>query len=152
MDQLLYPVRVFISPDEAFFASFEKISDTPLVNTRGTGSMFSTVCPDGEAFGKLTGLLGIDSETSKVLRERYDETKQADCPVAVLFSDERSGSNRIELKSAQASGESVEIEMSRHRGLTMDMAYTFFVLAVPQTVSRVAKALVTDSGEEARIF
>ena len=152
MDQSFYPVRVFISPDEAFFASFEKISDTPLVNTRGTGSMFSTVCPDGEAFGELIGLLGIEGDTAGMLRGRFDEAKQENCPVAVLFSDERSGSSRIELKSVKTSGDSVEIEMTRHRGLTMDMAYTFFFLTVAASVTRVAKAQVTDSGEEARIY
>ena len=50
MEHELIPVRAFISPNEAFFEEFAKLSDTPLINTRGTGSMFSLICPGRDAF------------------------------------------------------------------------------------------------------
>ncbi|MBR2781232.1 MAG: hypothetical protein IKD81_07480 [Eubacteriaceae bacterium] len=152
MEHELIPVRAFISPNEAFFEEFAKLSDTPLINTRGTGSMFSLICPDRDAFDSLLGEIGMHEEDTPRLRETFDKLSLGGRPVAVFFSDERSGSNRIDLMSANEEGESLSVEMIRRRGLTMDMAYTFFFMTVGDGIRKVVRAEVTDSDEEAKIW
>ncbi|MBO4359628.1 MAG: hypothetical protein J5822_02000 [Eubacteriaceae bacterium] len=152
MELTLNAVRIFISPDEEFFERFSRISDTPLVNVRGEGSMFSKICPDRASFDGLLSTVGIPDEYASVLGDAYDSAASQGSGAAVFFSDERSGSNRIELRSAHIEDGELLVEMERRRGLTMDMAYTFFFLGLPEAASRVAKASVTDSAEEAGIF
>ncbi len=60
----------------------------------------------------------------------------------VMFSDERSGSNTLDLMEVMQTNETIQASIKRTRGLTMDMAYTLIVIPVDKTTATKARGII----------
>ncbi|MBR5754567.1 MAG: hypothetical protein IKX97_01920 [Erysipelotrichaceae bacterium] len=129
MENNLVTRRTHVSYDQQQIDYLDSISDHEI----SEGYIFSKLVRDLDELKELlAGLeenLDVSSDLSKEIIDNYREILENDS-LAVMFSDERSGSNVLTLKDAKIEGDAVSIEIERERGLTMDMAYTFLFLPV----------------------
>ncbi len=108
----------------------------------------------------LTQNLNISEYGDNTLFEntikRYDDTYFNNKALIILFSDERSGSNKLKLENMYTHDDCIQIEFKRKRGLTMDMAYLLIFLEVDiEDVSQCTCAEATvspDTDSEASLF
>ena len=125
MENKLRIIRTHVSFGEEQFTFLNSCSDHPIED----GYIFSKVFT---AESELEDFLLLLQKHLSVSDAFLEETRQI-CSdffsdqhsLVLLFSDERSGSNRLALTQAMVSGDRIHLELERERGLTMDMAYLF---------------------------
>ena len=97
--------------------------------------------------------LHLPHEYVNSLIARYDKEFFLDHGLVVMFSDERSGANRLSLESVEVSEDKdIFISIVRDRGLSMDMAYLFLYIEMDKDDYRKAYASIRNSSKEASFF
>lgn len=129
MNELLME-RVSLSLSEEQHAWLNAHSDHPMTE----GYIFSRVFQNHDSLAaflsELSAVFPTVAQPSARWLTRYDETWFADQSLLVMFSEERSGSSRLQLHQACVEGTRADLIISRTRGLTMDMAYLFLFHAL----------------------
>lgn len=121
------------------------------------GYIFSRVFTAADAFTsflrELQSALSASEEFISECEVRYDAAYFSEKSLVLMFSDERSGSNRLTLDSAEAAEGLMSVTILRQRGLTMDMAYLFLFLETDEkNISRSEVLIKNDPNSEASIF
>ena len=97
--------------------------------------------------------LGVSKESAAKWLGSYCEEFFAEHGLILLFSDERSGSNRLSLESVETDEDkNVRVKILRDRGLTMDMAYLFLFIEMEKDDYQSVFASISDSNKEASFF
>jgi hypothetical protein len=117
--------RTNISFGNEEYEYLNSVSDHPLCD----GFIFSKLFQSAESFAAFINelKLNVSDEFRKELCETYDQEYFRSHSLVLMFSDERSGSNRLSLMKAEISDECLRLEIERERGMTMDMAYLFLL-------------------------
>ena len=139
MDVKYTKIRTHIYDFEKLMNYLSEISDHEIVD----GYIFSRVFKNYENYVDFVGKLDVDEEVKKDFVEMYDEKYFVDKSLLVMFSDERSGGNRLELVSENIKDGLLSIVIERERGFTMDMAYLFMFYEIQKDVER-SQVLVRD--------
>ena len=83
-----------------------------------------------EAAKPLFDISREEGESLCELMGGYDEEYFLENDLIILFNDERSGSNVLDLKGIEEREDEVILTISRKRGLTMDMAYILLLAQI----------------------
>lgn len=138
--------RTQIRFDEETYRYLDAISDHPL----GDAYIFSKVFVSFGNFDAFLkeGMIGLSEEFILKTEEFYDEAFFEEHNLVAMFSDERSGSNRLSLKEVETEGDVIKLQIGRERGLTMDMAYLFLFYVVEGKDILTSEASIEDQPVE----
>ncbi len=132
-------------------------------NSENTGNagrvVYSALVTNTQALEKFlceSETAGPESERLFAAIEKYDKRFFETNALVAIFSDERSGANKLKITQAAVNGDVLEIHMLRERGLTMDMSYRLMLLSVQRSELGDTKKALTyiadDAGAGANIF
>ncbi|MBR0461609.1 MAG: hypothetical protein IJJ00_02695 [Erysipelotrichaceae bacterium] len=97
--------------------------------------------------------LHLPEEYVNELLARYDSGFFLEYSLVMMFSDERSGANRLTLESVEVSEDKdVFISIIRDRGLSMDMAYLFMFIDLDKDSYGKVFPHIINSNKEASFF
>ena len=142
MENTLNICRMQIRFDEDTCRYLDALSDHPL----GESYIFSKVFvsfDDFDAFLK-DETIDLTEEFIAKTEELYDKAFFEEHNLVAMFSDERSGSNRLTLKEIETEGDVIKLQIGRERGLTMDMAYLFLFYATDGKEILTSEARIED--------
>ncbi|MBR4455401.1 MAG: hypothetical protein IKS32_04150 [Solobacterium sp.] len=127
-------------------------SDYPYVHSMTEDRIYGKLCcrkeETDEAVAQLSEILGFPFPAVTCSSDWYETHT-----LAVLISEERSGSSRLTLESAEKMDEEAVLVFSRVRGLTMDMSLALITAELQETgMKTVSAKVVTDLTQEAGIF
>ena len=130
METKLIVHRTQLSYGEAEAAWLNSRSDTPVKDD----VIFSVLISSPEAFSalldELHAAVGTPDAFAEELRSEFPDSFFTENDLCVMFSDERSGSNRLTIKEQMIFEDTFCLTLQRERGLTMDMAYLFLFCPV----------------------
>ena len=133
MNTKLIIKRAHLSFDDAIYEFLNNLSDHPIID----GYIFSRIFNDKEELCLFFNHL----EQSELIEE-YDEDYFKDHKLLVMFSDERSGSNKLEINDVEIKDNTISIVIDRERGLTMDMSYLFMFYEIDDKNVNNSKVLI----------
>ncbi|MBR2577358.1 MAG: hypothetical protein IKE38_00345 [Erysipelotrichaceae bacterium] len=97
--------------------------------------------------------LRLPEEYVDDLLVRYSSRFFLDRSLVMMFSDERSGANRLSLESVEVNEDrDVFISIVRERGLSMDMAYLFMFIELDKDSYGKVLPHIVNSSKEASFF
>ena len=116
--------------------------DTPNTATEGKRT-YSFLFSDEAALAEFTCAMEGARANSVIERfAMYDKNYFETCALIVIFTDERSGANKLELTDCSVTDDVLNINLKRRRGLTMDMSLRMlFVEAKKENIGNAAKVL-----------
>ena len=146
-------IRTHISYSNEEFELLNSLSAYPLDSKH----IFAKAFSDYDTFKEfveivLTDKLHVDKELIETLLDTYDEDYYSAKSLIFMFSDERSGANKLSLKDVKYNNACLDICLNRTRGLTMDMAYLFILMETDIKDINTVKASIENSNEEAVLF
>ena len=133
MNTSLIIKRAHISFDDTTYDFLNNLSDYPMID----GYIFSKIFDKKEELCLFFNHL----EQSELIEE-YDEDYFKDHKLLVMFSDERSGSNKLEINDIEIKDNAISIIIDRERGLTMDMSYLFMFYEIDDKNVNNSKVLI----------
>ena len=146
MEERLIIKRSHISFDENHLNYLNEHSNFPLSHDYLKDEIFAKICHNIEDYNSLTNelkeVLGVDDDVFEILDEEYFNEDN----LIIMFSDERSGSNKLELKDISLDKDIINISIEREKGLTMDMAYLFMFIKTKLDGSSVKATIETKEG------
>ena len=146
MEKQLIIKRTHVSFGEEQFQFLSAHSDHPLAD----GFIFSRVFCDADSFQSFLALLkeqlALTEEFCSFAEQTFPAEFFRDQSLVLMFSDERSGANRLTLHACQCEADTVHLTIDRERGLTMDMAYLFLFLPLDRHDIRHSAVQIQDAG------
>ena len=125
MENTLSIIRTHVSFGETQYAFLNACSDHPIQD----GFIFSKVFTSDSSLTAflqtMKNTLSLSETFVEEVTRKYSSDFFAQQSLVLLFSDERSGSNRLTLRKVDVTDGRIHLEIERERGLTMDMAYLF---------------------------
>ncbi len=130
MENKLIIHRTQLSYGEAEAAWLSSRSDIPVKDD----VIFSVLISSPEALSALLDELhahiGTPDTFAGEIRSEFPDSFFEQNNLSVMFSEERSGSNRLTIKEQVIFEDTFCLTLQRERGLTMDMAYLFLFCPV----------------------
>ena len=144
MDKQLVIKRTHISYSNDEFEYLNNHSDHPIENHY----IFSKVFNNYEDFYNFIINLpfNLEDEFKEEIFTSYNIDFFEFNNLVMMFSDERSGSNKLSIEDIALEDELINISILRKRGLTMDMAYLFMFMDVDKTINK-ADVLIKDMSQ-----
>lgn len=146
MKEKLIIKRSHISFDENHLNYLNEHSDFPLSHDYLKDEIFAKICDSLEEYNSLTNelkeVLGVDDDVFEILDEEYFNEDN----LIIMFSDERSGSNKLELKDIYIENNIINVLIERERGLTMDMSYLFLFIKTSLCANKAKAIIETKTG------
>lgn len=102
---------------------------------------------------KLYMKLHVSNDFVNELIGKYTNEFFLEHSLVMMFSDERSGSNRLSLTNLKVNEDKdIIIDINRDRGISMDMAYLFMFIEMEKDEYRKVIPTITNSNKEASFF
>lgn len=102
---------------------------------------------------KLYMKLHVSNDFVNELIGKYTNEFFLEHSLVMIFSDERSGANKLSLTSLKVNEDKdIIIDITRDRGLSMDMAYLFMFVEMEKGEYRKVIPTITNSEKEASFF
>ena len=141
MDKQLIIKRTHISYSNDEFEYLNNHSDYPIEDNQ----IFSKVFNDYEDFYNFIINLPftLKDEFKNELFSSYNSDYFINNNLVMMFSDERSGSNKLTIEDVTTEDKQINISLLRKRGLTMDMAYLFMFIDVDKTIEK-SKVIINE--------
>lgn len=146
MNKELIIKRCHVDYDIETIETLSKISDYPLIHELLEDQIFSKLVSSKEEYNNLINELKEILCFEDVF-EDLDDNYFDDKNLIIMFSDERSGSNKLELKDISLVDDTINVLIERTRGLTMDMAYLFILLETDIKADKVKTKIITKQDE-----
>lgn len=146
MNKELIIKRCHANYDIETIETLSKISDYPLIHELLEDQIFSKLVSSKEEYNNLINELKEILCFEDVF-EDLDDNYFDDKNLIIMFSDERSGSNKLELKDISLVDDTINVLIERTRGLTMDMAYLFILLETDIKADKVKTKIITKQDE-----
>ena len=146
MNKELIIKRCHADYDIETIETLSKISDYPLIHELLEDQIFSKLVSSKEEYNNLINELKEILCFEDVF-EDLDDNYFDDKNLIIMFSDERSGSNKLELKDISLVDDTINVLIERTRGLTMDMAYLFILLETDIKADKVKTRIITKQDE-----
>lgn len=146
--------RIHVSYGEEEYNFLNSLCDYEVSLTNPFGKVFNNY-EDFAPFviEKLYMKLHISNDFVNELIGKYTNEFFLEHSLVMMFSDERSGANRLSLTNLKVNEDKdIIIDITRDRGISMDMAYLFMFIEIKKDEYHKVIPTITNSNKEASFF